>query len=71
VKWLHDAGYTFTGDDGVYALSYPEMRVLYSGYQIAKEEREMNAKGVSRGDRAAFSEYSQQLEEGSWREKHS
>lgn len=60
LTWLHtEAGYTFTGDDGIYALTFNEMRLLYDGYQIMQEQAEMQEKGVSRHEQAAFKEFAQ------------
>lgn len=54
----------------MYKLMIPEMRVLQAGYEIASQEAEDHQRGVSSGQRGAFSEFAQELDEGSWHNKH-
>jgi hypothetical protein len=46
------------------------MRVLYAGYQAAKEQAEMHAQGVSHGDQQAFSEFASDVNSGEWHANH-
>lgn len=65
LTWLHtEAGYRFTGDDGLYALTYPEIRILFDGYQVMQEQAELQAKGVSAEDQAAFKDFASDLNSG-------
>lgn len=58
LTWLHtECGYRFTGRDGIYALTYGEMKLLYDGFETINEQREMQQKGVSQYEQAAFSEF--------------
>lgn len=63
--WLHtEAGYTFTGDGGIYALTLGEIRVLFDGYNIMKRQQELQQKGVSPHEQAAFRDFADRVNSG-------
>lgn len=40
MKWLHDAGYRFTGDTRIADLTPQELTVLQCGYLVEQQEQE-------------------------------
>lgn len=65
VAWLHsECGYRFTGDDGIYALTYNEMRVLFVGFELMQEQAELQQKGVSQHEQKAFKEFADRVNSG-------
>lgn len=65
LAWLHtECGYKFTGEDTLYGLTYSEMRLLHDGYSIMQEQAELQQKGVTQEDQAAFKDFAADLNEG-------
>lgn len=46
----------------MYRLTYPEMRVLYGGYQVDERLKEDQRNGVEPGDRKKLKEFDAQLQ---------
>lgn len=67
---MHEQGYTFVGANSLYRLLIPEMRVLYAGYRVTKQQEQDRAQGVEPKDRGNLSQFAQERETGEWADKH-
>lgn len=66
VAWLHtEAGYTFTGESTMYALTAGEMGFLYQGYRIMKQQQRLEQRGVSQHEQSAFRDFAADVNSGS------
>lgn len=55
-----ECGYSYLGPNSLYGLTYPEMRMLYRGHEVAKEQAEKEYdtdRGMTDGDDEAFAEF--------------
>lgn len=63
--WLHtECGYRFTGSDGIYALTVPEMHTLFEGYMLMQEQAELQEKGVGAYEQQQFKEFAADVNSG-------
>jgi len=58
---LHDLGYTYTGSDSLYKLSWNEVFNIVDASTLREEQLEDSKSGVRRGDLVKFDKFEASL----------